>query len=123
MRHLLALPATTQSSTADDLLAKHCKNRNIRCVLTHLDSNARLGELFNAIIRHHLPIAYWSDSASVQRPLQHADASVLVATAVAMSRRIERSPDDVWLQRLIQPSSSSFTGTSLSVDRATLEAS
>ena len=123
VRHLFALPATTQSSTADDLLAKHCKNRNIRCVLTHLDSNARLGELFNAIIRHHLPIAFWSDSASVQRPLQHADASVLVATAVAMSRRIERSPDDVWLQRLIQPSSSSFTGTNLSADRATLEAS
>lgn len=123
VRHLFALPATTQSSTAEDLLAKHCKNRNIRCVLTHLDSNARLGELFNAIIRHHLPIAYWSDSASVQRPLQHADASVLVATAVAMSRRIERSPDDVWLQRLIQPSSSSFTGTNLSADRATLEAS
>ena len=123
VRHLFALPATTQSSTAEDLLAKHCKNRNIRCVLTHLDSNARLGELFNAIIRHHLPIAYWSDSASVQRPLQHADASVLVATAVAMSRRIEKSPDDVWLQRLIQPSSSSFTGTNLSADRATLEAS
>lgn len=123
VRHLFALPATTQSSTAEDLLAKHCKNRNIRCVLTHLDSNARLGELFNAIIRHHMPIAYWSDSASVQRPLQHADASVLVATAVAMSRRIERSPDDVWLQRLIQPSSSSFTGTNLSSDRATLGAS
>ncbi len=123
IRHLFALPATTQSSTVEDLITKHCKNRNIRCVLTHLDSNARLGELFNAIIRHHLPIAYWSDSASVQRPLQHADASVLVATAVAMSRRIERTPDDAWLQKLIQPSNSSFTGTKLSTDRVTLEAS
>ena len=76
----------------------------MQCVLTHLDASARLGELFNAIIRHHLPIAYWSDAASVQKPLQKADASVLIATAVAMTRRLSFTPDDEWLMRLIQPS-------------------
>ncbi|MFK8077133.1 MAG: hypothetical protein AB8B84_11140 [Granulosicoccus sp.] len=123
VRHLFALPATTQSSIVEELIAKHCKNRNINCVLTHLDSNARLGELFNSIIRHDIPIAYWSDSSSVQKPLQRADASVLVATAVAMSRRIDRTPDDDWLQRLIQPSSSSFSENNLLSGSTALEES
>lgn len=103
VRHLFVIPASIQSATADALISRYCVGRSYQCVLTHLDTSARLGELFNALIRHHLPVAYWSDSPSVQLPLQRADASVLVATAVAMSRRIEVSPDDEWLQRLIQP--------------------
>jgi flagellar biosynthesis protein FlhF len=108
VRHLFALPAITQAATAESLIAKHCVDRRMHCVLTNLDTSARLGELLNAIIRHELPVAYWSDSASVQRPLQRADASVLIATAVAMRRRIEQSIDDQWLHRLVQPSNNLF---------------
>lgn len=108
VRHLFALPAITQAATAESLIAKHCVGRSMHCVLTNLDTSARLGELLNAIIRHELPVAYWSDSASVQRPLQRADASVLIATAVAMRRRIEQSVDDQWLHRLVQPGSDLF---------------
>ncbi len=104
VRQLLVLSATSQSANLDSLLARHCQGRLMHCVLTHLDANARLGEMFNAIIRHNVPIAYWSDAASVQNPLQKADASVLIATAVAMSRRLPSTPDDEWLLRLIQPS-------------------
>ena len=104
VRQLLVLSATAQSSTIDALIRRHCGGQSMQCVLTHLDASARLGEMFNALIRHHLPIAYWSDTASVQTPLQKADASVLVATAVAMSRRLVPTPDDEWLLRLIQPS-------------------
>lgn len=104
VRELLVLSATAQSATIDSLIRDHSRSRSLQCVLTHLDANARLGEMFNALIRHHLPIAYWSDTASVQQPLQKADASVLIATAVAMSRRLVPTPDDEWLQRLIQPS-------------------
>ncbi len=108
VRHLFALPAITQAATAESLIAKHCVGRPMHCVLTNLDTSARLGELLNSIIRHELPVAYWSDSASVQRPLQRADASVLIATAVAMRRRIELSVDDQWLYRLVQPGSDLF---------------
>ena len=104
VRQLLVLSATSQSSTIDALIKQHYDGQSMQCVLTHLDASARLGELFNAIIRHHLPIAYWSDAASVQKPLQKADASVLIATAVAMTRRLSFTPDDEWLMRLIQPS-------------------
>lgn len=123
VRHLFALAATMQSATADALIERHCAGRSMQCVLTHLDTNARLGELFNSIIRHHLPIAYWSDAASVQRPLQRADASVLVATAVAMSRRIQPSPDDQWLQRLIQPTQSLLSGSPMMSGTTSLYAS
>jgi len=104
VRQLMVLSATAQSATTDALISRHCGSKSMQCVLTHLDSSARLGEMFNAIIRYHLPIAYWSDTASIQNPLQKAEASVLIATAVAMSRRLESTPDDEWLMRLIQPS-------------------
>ncbi len=106
VRHLLVLSAISQSAMVDSLIERHCKRRRMQCVLTHLDANARLGELFNPIISHHLPIAYWSDAASIQKPLQKADASILIATAVAMSRRLARTADDECLIRLIQPTDS-----------------
>ncbi len=106
VRHLLVLSAISQSAMVDSLIEHHCKNRRMQCVLTHLDANARLGELFNPIISHHLPIAYWSDAASIQKPLQKADASILIATAVAMSRRLARTADEDCLIRLIQPTDS-----------------
>ncbi len=109
VRHLLVLPATMQAVTAEALLARHCSGKLIQCVLTHLDNSARLGELFNSIIRHHVPIAYWSDAQSVRIPLEKADASVLVATAVAMSRRVVPTPDDECLLRLVQPSHQLFS--------------
>lgn len=109
VRHLFALPATAQASTADALIRKHCSHKQqMHLVLTNLDTSARFGELLNAIIRHETPVAYWSDDASVQRPLERADASVLIATAVAMRKRIDQSTDDQWLQRLIQPSNQVF---------------
>ncbi|MFK7890280.1 MAG: zeta toxin family protein [Granulosicoccus sp.] len=103
VRHLFVLPAGMQSATAESLIEQQCTNQRMNCILTHLDSTARLGELFSPIIRHHLPIAYWSDTSSVQQQLRKADASVLVATAVAMSRKINVSKDEQWLNRLIQP--------------------
>ena len=121
VRQLFVLPATTQALMVDHLVARHCTANNICCVLTHLDANARLGEILSAVIRHNLPIAYWSDSSSVQRPLQKAEASILVATAVAMAARIPPSADDVLLQRLIQPSNATFSRNQPNVDSMNLE--
>ena len=121
VRQLFVLPATTQALTVDHLISNHCSADNICCVLTHLDSNARLGEILSAVIRHQLPIAYWSDSSSVQRPLQKAEASVLVATAVAMAGRIPASADDILMQKLIQPSNATFSRNNPNVDSKNVE--
>lgn len=121
VRHLFVLPATTQAHSADHLISNHCTARNISCVLTHLDSNARLGETLSAVIRHQLPISYWSDSASVQKPLQKSEASVLVAIAVAMAGRILPNADDLLLQQLIQPSKARYSLNNSNVGSKILE--
>lgn len=121
VRHVFVIPATTQSHTIDHLISNHCSAENISGVITHLDSNARLGELLSVIIRHQLPISYCSDSASVQEPLQKGEASELVTKAVAMADRIRPSADDILLQRLIQPSNATFSRNSSKVDFKNLE--
>jgi flagellar biosynthesis GTPase FlhF len=121
VRHVFVLPATTQVHTVDHLISKHCTAANISCVLTHLDSNARLGETLSAVIRHQLPISYWSDSASVQQPLHKGEASVLVSTAVTMAGRIRPSADDILLQRLIQPSKLTLSRNNPNVDSKILD--
>lgn len=121
VRHVFVIPATTQAHTIDHLISSHCTEDNISCVITHLDSNARLGELLSVIIRHQLPISYCSNSASVQEPLNKGDASELVTTAVAMADRIRPSADDILLQRLIQPSNATFPRNNKKVDFKNLE--
>ncbi|MEE9320399.1 MAG: hypothetical protein V3U76_08140 [Granulosicoccus sp.] len=102
-RDVLVLSASMQAATTEALLSNLEGSTFKHCVLTHLDSSARLGELFGALIRHHLPVVSWSDTAAVQAPMQRADASVLVATAVAMGKRLVKTPDEEWLMALIQP--------------------
>jgi flagellar biosynthesis protein FlhF len=121
VRHVFVIPATTQAHTIDHLISSHCTADNISCVVTHLDSSARLGELLSVIIRHQLPISYCSNSASVQEPLNKGDASELVTTAVAMADRIRPSADDILLQRLIQPSNAIFSRNNPKVDFKNLE--
>lgn len=116
VRHVFVIPATTQALTIDNLIVNHCTADNISCVLTHLDSNARLGEVLSAIIRHQLPISYWSDSASVQQSLKKSDASVLIQTAAAMADSTRPTADDLMLKRLIQPSNATFSRNSSNVD-------
>lgn len=103
IRRLLVLSAGLQAATVESVLGSLPVPHQWKCALTHLDDCSRLGELFGALIRHHVPIVSWSDTASVQTPLHRADASVLVATAVAMGKRIRKTPDDDWLMALIQP--------------------
>lgn len=102
IRKLMVLPATLQASAGDAVVARY-RDSVDACILTQLDRCSRLGELFNALIRHHLPIAYWSDGAQVQNELQRADASVLVATAVAMGKRVPATADDRFLMSMVQP--------------------
>lgn len=103
VRQLLVLPAGLQSGTAESIFDATEDLERWQCVLTHLDDTARIGELFSPLIRRHVPIASWSDTAACDVPMQKADASVLVATAVAMAKRVSRTPDDDWLMSLIQP--------------------
>jgi len=103
LRHLLILPATLESRAFEALVAGHAGHGITHGVLTQLDRSARLGAYFAPLVRHHLPIAYWTDNARVQTPLEKADASVLVATAMATGARLAPTEDERCLLGLLQP--------------------
>ena len=117
LRHLLVLPATLESRAFEARVAGHAVRGITHALLTQLDRSARLGTCFAPLVRHRLPIAYWSDNARVQTPLERADASVLVATAMATGGRVAASVDEDCLLSLLQPTRRDV-GEPLSVDAA-----
>lgn len=103
LRHLLALPASLQPCAVEAQACLHKQAGVTHVVLTQLDATARLGACFAPLIRQHLPIAYWSDNADTSMPLERADASVLVATAMATARRFSPSADECCQLNLMRP--------------------
>ncbi len=103
LRHLLVLSATMQACSLEAQAGLHRENGVSNLILTQLDSAARLGSCFAPLIRQHVPIAYWSDSADTAVSLQRADASILVATAMATARRFTASADEICQLNLMRP--------------------
>jgi len=103
LRHLLVLSANMQACALEAQASLHKQKGVTNLVLTQLDSVARLGSCFAPLIRQHLPIAYWSDSAETTVPLQRAAASVLVATAMATARKFTASADELCQLNLMRP--------------------
>ncbi|MEE9336303.1 MAG: hypothetical protein V3U65_19610 [Granulosicoccaceae bacterium] len=103
VRHLLVLPATVQSSVAQGVVSQYNNHPSTRCVITNLDQPCRVGELFTTLIRHNLTVAYWSDCSDIQKPLNRASAPTLVATAMAMAKRLMPTEDERYLMDLIHP--------------------
>ena len=104
IRRVAVLSASSQNAPVEALVSRKLEYGFDFCVLSHLDEQAKLGELFSSLVRHQLRVTSWSDCASLQKPMEKADASILVATAIAMSKRLKHTEDDTWLLDLIQPS-------------------
>ncbi len=120
-RRLVVLPATLQRVVAQRTARAARANGAHGCVLSRLDGAARLGEVLDALVREYLPVAWWSDQDAAHVPLQRADASVIVAAAVAMARRLGTGDDDVALATLMQPAELRAAGRfagGVSLDRA-----
>jgi flagellar biosynthesis protein FlhF len=103
VRQLLVLPATVQSSVAESIAADFINSSSTRCVITNLDRPCRVGELFTTIIRNNLRVSYWSECSDIHKPLNRADAQTMVATAVAMGKRLPLTEDNRYLMDLIHP--------------------
>ncbi len=121
IRRVTVLSASSQNATVEALISHKQEFGLDYCVLSHLDEHAKLGELFGTLVRHQLRVASWSDSASLQKPMERADASILVATAMAMSKRLKRTEDDTWLLDLIQPSGATDRYTPMPTFSAPME--
>ena len=121
IRRVAVLSASSQNASVEALVSRKLEYGFDFCVLSHLDEQAKLGELFSTLVRHQLRVSSWSDSASLQKPMEKADASILVATAIAMSKRLKHTEDDTWLLDLIQPSGDTNRYTPMPSLSASLE--
>ena len=103
LRHLMVLPATLESRAFEALVERHVELGVTGGILTRLDRASRLGVCLAPLVRHQLGIAYWSDNARVQTPLEKASASVLVATVMSTGAQLAPSVDEELLLDLLQP--------------------
>ena len=102
-RRLLVVPATLQRDVAARAAREARGAGADGCVLARLDRAARLGETLDALVRESLPIAWWSDNDAAHVPLERASGPVIVATAVAMAKKLGERDDDIALATLVQP--------------------
>lgn len=106
VRHLLVLPATIQTSVAESVVSLFKDHPSARCVITNLDRPCRVGQLFTTLIRNNLRVSYWSECNDIHKPLNQASAQTLVASAIAMAKRLEITEDERYLMDLIHPRTS-----------------
>lgn len=94
VRHYLVLPATMQRVAMDRILSVLRKAGIAGCILTKVDEAAALGDAFTSLLRHRVPVAYWTDGQRIEKDLYRADAGDLVSRAVRLSKARHVNKDD-----------------------------
>ncbi|MBC8028283.1 MAG: flagellar biosynthesis protein FlhF [Steroidobacteraceae bacterium] len=97
----IVLPASTQSGTIDEVIARFAVAQPTSVCITKIDEAVSLGGILSALVRTKLPAAYISDGQRVPEDLQPARAHALVARAVDIAHRNHATPDDETMQRRI----------------------
>jgi flagellar biosynthesis protein FlhF len=97
----IVLPASTQSGTIDEVIARFAVARPASVCITKIDEAVSLGGILSALVRTKLPAAYISDGQRVPEDLAPARSHTLVARAVDIAHRNHATPDDETMQRRI----------------------
>jgi flagellar biosynthesis protein FlhF len=97
----IVLPASTQSGTIDEVMARFAVAQPSSVCITRIDEAVSLGGILSALVRTKLPAAYMSDGQRVPEDLAPARAHTLVARAVDIAHRNQATPDDETMQRRI----------------------
>jgi flagellar biosynthesis protein FlhF len=97
----IVLPASTQSGTIDEVIARFAVARPTSVCITKIDEAVSLGGILSALVRTKLPAAYISDGQRVPEDLAPARSHTLVARAVDIAHRNHATPDDETMQRRI----------------------
>ena len=87
IRHYLVVPAIMQTHAMNRVLESMAKLELHGCILSKVDEAAALGNAFTSLIRHQIPIAFWTDGQHIHEHLRPAKANDLVAQAVLIVRR------------------------------------
>ena len=95
----LVLPASTQAGAIDEVVQRFELARPSACVITKVDEAVSLGGILSALVRHKLPVAYYSDGQRVPEDLHVARSHSLVSRAVEIASHNGSTADDEVMQR------------------------
>jgi flagellar biosynthesis protein FlhF len=98
LRSCLVLAANAQTSSLEEAVRAYHALKPHACILTKLDEAPKLGGALSVLIRHKLPLDYFTDGQRVPEDIATADARVLVCRA-AQSLRSESPDDSVMAER------------------------
>lgn len=98
VRNYLVLSSAAQGRGLDEAVRAFSGAKLSGCILTKLDEAASLGEALSAVMKHDIPVAYYSDGQQVPEDLHPARAHALVAKCVAMSDQAATEPDETALE-------------------------
>lgn len=94
IHHYLALPATMQRAAMEKILDSMGESEIEGVILTKLDDAVHLGSVLTALLRHSLPLAYWTDGQSISNDIAKADATVLVSKAMHLNKSTVETIED-----------------------------
>jgi len=94
---LLALSANIESQALDRAVALFEALRPNACVLTKLDETAALGGILSTVVKHKLPLAFFTDGQRVPEDLQPARAHPLVNLAAELAEVVTEVTDPQYL--------------------------
>jgi len=95
----LVLPASTQAGAIDEVVQRFELAKPSACVITRVDEAVSLGGILSALVRHKLPVAYFSDGQRVPEDLHTARSHSLVSRAVEVASHNGATADDEVMQR------------------------
>ena len=104
VHHYLAIAATMQRSAMERILDSFSKLKLEGVILTKLDDAVHLGDVLTSIVRHDVPLAYWTDGQNIASDLHRADAAILISKAMHLNKTTSESKDDQILLSMLQNS-------------------
>lgn len=87
LKTILLLSATTRTSGIEDIIRSFSMFEPNAAIVTKIDEATSLGGALNALIRHRLPVAYFSDGQQVPEDIHIARVHTLVTKAVAITKK------------------------------------
>jgi flagellar biosynthesis protein FlhF len=94
---LLTLSANIESQALDRAVTLFDTLRPSACVLTKLDETAALGGILSTVVKHKLPLAFFTDGQRVPEDLQPARAHPLVNLAAELAEVVAEVTDPQYL--------------------------
>jgi flagellar biosynthesis protein FlhF len=85
IRSFLVLPSTTGTRVMDEILQRYLPVKPYACILTKVDESTGFGGILDLLIRHKLPLAYYSEGQCVPEDLAVVQAQSLVSLCVSLA--------------------------------------